>query len=91
MASDAHIKGEQANQILANPLFQDAFDEIINDTVQAIADSPLDDKRSRNQLGLYLAAATAFKLELFAAIDTARLEAQNDKETNPAERMPLTH
>ena len=91
MASDAQIRAEQANQILANPLFQDAFDDIIDGAVQAIADANVEDAEARNQLGLFLAAATAFKLELFEAIDTARLEAQNDQETNQADRMPLTH
>lgn len=79
MATEVQIRAEQANQILANPVFHDAFEGILNGTVQAIADAPIEDSEMRNQLGLLLAAAQTFKQELFDAIDSARLEeSQND-------------
>jgi hypothetical protein len=85
MASDADIRAEQANQILANPVFQEAYDSMIDGYVQEIADTPVRDSKSRNQLGLLLAAASAFKLELFSIIDTAKLDAAQAKDEAEAE------
>jgi hypothetical protein len=84
MASEADIRAEQANQVLANPVFQEAYDSMIDGTVQAIADAPIEDSEMRNQLGLFLAAATAFKLELFTFLDTAKLEAAQAKDEEEA-------
>lgn len=91
MASDAQIRASQAQQILDNPIFQEAFDTILDNTIQAIADCEIADDRLRNQLGLTLAAQSAFKEVMFDIITTAQLEAQQDKEGNPAERLPVTH
>ena len=84
MATEAQIKGEQANQVLGNPVFQEAYDGIIDGTVQAIADAPVEDSELRNQLGLLLAAAQAFKQQLFDVIDTARLDTQEAKDQREA-------
>jgi hypothetical protein len=84
MASDVDIRAEQANQVLANPVFQEAYDSMIDGYVQEIADTPIRDSKARNQLGLLLAAASAFKLELFTIIDTAKLDAAQAKDEEEA-------
>lgn len=88
MTTDAQMRAEQANQVLANPVFMEAFDEILDSTVQAIADAPIEDSETRNQLGLLLSAAQAFKQQMFEHIDTAKLEAAQEKE-KPDEVLPL--
>ena len=89
MATDAQIKAEQANQVLANPVFLEAFDDILETTVQSIADAEIADSETRNQLGLLLAAATSFKELMFEHIRTAQLEASNDAQENEHETLPL--
>jgi hypothetical protein len=78
MASDAAIKGEQANQVLANPVFIEAFDSVIDGIVEAIAEAPIDESELRNQLGLQLAAGRVFKELIFEHIETAKLQAEQD-------------
>jgi hypothetical protein len=76
MTEDAAIKGQQAAQVLANPVFTEAYDAVVDSTIQSIADAAIADSETRNQLGLLLAAAQAFKNELFDFINTAELEAK---------------
>jgi hypothetical protein len=79
MATAASIKGEQANQVLNSPVFIEAYRQVADGIMEAIADAPVDDAELRNQLGLQLGAAKVFKEALFEYIDTAALEADEDK------------
>lgn len=79
MSDESKLRGEQAQQVLNNPVFQDAFDAILNTIVEAIASAPVEDAGTRNQLGLQLGMARAFKEQLLEAIDTAKLDADEDR------------
>ena len=79
MATEASIKGEQAQQVLNNPAFIEAYDSVIDGLVDAIADAAVEDFELRNQLGLQLGAARAFKEQLFDIINTAQLEADEER------------
>lgn len=79
MATEASIKGEQAKQVLNSPVFIEAYGGVVDGLVEAIADTAVEDFEMRNQLGLQLGAARAFKERLFDYINTAALEADEEK------------
>ncbi len=79
MATEAQIKAEQANLVLNSPAFIEAYDGIVDGIIESIANAAVEDFEMRNQLGLQLAAAHAFKEQLFDMINTARLEADEAK------------
>jgi hypothetical protein len=90
MATDAQIRAGNAQQILDNPVFQEVFDTMLDNTIQAIADCEIRDDHLRNQLGLTLAAQSAMKEAMFDMIMTAQLDAQQEQVAS-SERLPVTH
>ena len=90
MATDAQIRAGNAQQILDNPVFQEVFDTMLDNTIEAIADCEIGDDHLRNQLGLTLAAQKAVKEVMFDMLTTAQLDAQQEKLVS-SEQLPVTH
>lgn len=84
MADDSSIKAEQARQVLANPIFNEAFDAVIDGIIESIASSSVEDVNIRNQLGLQLGAARGVKEAMLDYINTAKLDAdEHQQRTGP--------
>lgn len=79
MSDESKLRGERAQQVLNNPVFQEAFEEILEGITEAIASAAVEDAELRNQLGLQLACARSFKEQLFEIINTAKLDADEEK------------
>ena len=80
MVTDVEQRADQANQVLENPVFQEAYDMVIEGLVEAIGDAPIEDANMRNQLGLQLGAAKQFQANLLEYIVTGKLEADQAKD-----------
>lgn len=76
MTTEVEQRAEAARQLLDNPVFQEAFDGILDGLMEAIADAPVDDANLRNQLGLQVGAAKMFKESIMAAIDDKLVDEQ---------------
>ena len=74
MSTDAQIRADQAQQVLDNPAFQDAYQAVVDGLVETIAATAIADSESRNQLGLQLGAAAAFKEAMVEMINDGKLE-----------------
>ena len=67
-------KAEESRQLLENPIFVEAFQNVREGVISQIEATPIDDAEARNQLGLQLAALSGVKFEIQSYIDTQMLD-----------------
>ena len=67
-------KAEESRQLLENPIFIEAFQNVREGVISQIEATPIDDAEARNQLGLQLAALSGVKFEIQSYIDTQMLD-----------------
>ena len=79
MATQAEQDAEAARQLLANPIYQQSFNEVREALIEEIESSSVIDAEERNQLGLSLAALSGVKLAIEDRISTAMLDADDMK------------
>lgn len=76
MTTDTEIRAEQARQLLANPIFQEAFNNTREALIEQIEFTAITDKDYRNELGLSLQALAAVKTQINDQIQTAMLDSE---------------
>lgn len=81
MSEESSVKAEQARQVLANPVFNEAFDALVDGIIESIANAAVEDVNMRNQLGLQLSAAKGFKEALMDYVNTAALDTDESMRT----------
>ncbi len=74
------MNAEAARQLLENPLFIEAFNNVREGVILQIEESNIIDKDYRNELGLQLSALAGVKLAIEDYINTQRLD--DDEENN---------
>ncbi len=74
MATDAQVRAEQANQVLANPVFMEAYNNVIDGILETQAMLAFDDAEGRLASTYMMSAAAMFKEELTSAIGAAQIE-----------------
>jgi hypothetical protein len=73
-------RGEQAAQILDNPIYQEAMDKVRESLISSMANSPLGDEKTHNRLVIALQLLNQINKQLTDVMTTGKLAAiQTDK------------
>ena len=74
MTTDNEIRAEQARQLMANPIFGEAFSNVREFIIAELESTAILDVEFRNQLGLTLQCLAEVKKDIQENIDTAMLD-----------------
>ena len=73
-------RGEQASQILDNPIYVEAIDKVRENIVSTMTNSPLGDEKTHNRLVIALQLLNQINKQLTDVMQTGKLAAiQTDK------------
>jgi hypothetical protein len=73
-------RGEQAAQILDNPIYKEALDKVRESLISSMANSPLGDEKTHNKLVIALQLLNQINKQLTDVMTTGKLAAiQTDK------------
>jgi hypothetical protein len=73
-------RGEQASQILDNPIYKEAMDKVRESLISSMANSPLGDEKTHNKLVIALQLLNQINKQLTDVMTTGKLAAiQTDK------------
>jgi len=73
-------RGEQAAQILDNPIYKEAIDKVRESLISSMANSPLGDEKTHNKLVIALQLLNQINKQLTDVMTTGKLAAiQTDK------------
>jgi hypothetical protein len=73
-------RGEQAAQILDNPIYKEAMDKVRESLISSMANSPLGDEKTHNRLVIALQLLNQINKQLTDVMTTGKLAAiQTDK------------
>ena len=73
-------RGEQAAQILDNPLYKEAMDKVRESLISSMANSPLGDEKTHNKLVIALQLLNQINKQLTDVMHTGKLAAiQTDR------------
>lgn len=75
MSEDSEIRAKNAQQLLENPLLNEALDEIEGEALKAWKGTRLDDTANRERLWMQVKAAQRVREVLQGAVDNGRFEA----------------
>lgn len=78
MATESEIRAAEARQLLNNPVFQDAFNNVRETLVAQLEDCGIENVEYRNQIGISLQCLAAVKHDINEQIDTVILDAEED-------------
>ncbi len=72
--SDIEQNAQNAQSVLDNPMFQEAFEAVRQGIEVQIETSDVSDAEGRNQAGLMLMALAGVKMQLFSHLETKQLD-----------------
>ena len=73
-------RGEQAGQILDNPIYQEALQKVKDSLIASMANSPLGDEKTHNRLVIALQLLNQINKQLTDVMQTGKLAAiQTDR------------
>ena len=73
-------RGEQASQILDNPLYKEAMDKVKESLIASMTNSPLGDEKTHNKLVIALQLLNQINKQLTDVMQTGKLAAiQTDR------------
>lgn len=86
---DVKEKADKAKEVLNNPVFNKAFEDLIEGINSTIADLPMDDTNGRLAQTYLITAAAGFKQTLISYIDDWKIlkDEQDQKERNKLDGM----
>lgn len=66
-------RGEASKQLLENPLFKSAINEVREGVIRSIANSPMGDEKTHNRLAIALQLLNQIEKNLMTHIETGKL------------------
>ena len=68
-------RGEQASQVLDNPLFQESVEKVREGIIRSMATSPLGDSETHNRLVIAMQLLNQIEKQLIDVIQTGKMAA----------------